>query len=153
MPLDLLKLDELPSVEHWGRTDRVNTPTHAGLHRCHWPQPRQLAADDVTVETYYCGHQSILTERYSRYSCNTHIFAPSLITIPGELPSWATHVKIIQVKGQLVQKMERKRTDGRTRPIALPSPDDAVGNNWYTEVTCMLTKTSLHRDNVMVISL
>jgi len=32
------------------------------------------------------------------------------------------HMQEITIRGQLVQKTEWKRTDGRTRPIALPSP-------------------------------
>jgi len=33
-----------------------------------------------------------------------------------------THVQNMKVKGQLVQKIEWKQTDGRTRPIALHRP-------------------------------
>jgi len=51
-------LVKLPSVEDRGQTDRVATPTSAGLHRFRWPRPRQLATDGVTVKTYYYGHQS-----------------------------------------------------------------------------------------------
>jgi len=46
-------LVKLPSVEDRGQTDRVATPTSAGLHRFRWPRPRQLATDGVTVKTYY----------------------------------------------------------------------------------------------------
>jgi len=37
--------------------------------------PRWLAADNITVEAYYYGRQSVLIGRRSRYSCSTHIFA------------------------------------------------------------------------------
>ena len=37
--------------------------------------PRQLAADEVVMETYYYGHLSVLIKRRSRYSCSTRIFA------------------------------------------------------------------------------
>ena len=32
----------------------------------------QFATDDVTVEAYYCGHQSVLLRRRSRESCSTY---------------------------------------------------------------------------------
>jgi len=43
------------SIEDRGHTDAVTTPTRAGLRLS------AAAADDVTTETYYYGHRSILT--------------------------------------------------------------------------------------------
>ena len=60
-------LDKLLSIKDLGHTDCVITPTRAGLHRCRWPRPchaARLAAlvrsYDVSMETYYYGHQSII---------------------------------------------------------------------------------------------
>ena len=65
----------MDSIKDEGQTDHVSTPTRAGLHRCCWPlaSPRWLAADHVTVETHYYGHQSVLIGRRSKYSCSAHI--------------------------------------------------------------------------------
>ena len=58
----------MPSVDDEGQTDRVATPTRAGLRRATpHASPRWLAADDVTVETYYYGRRSAFIERCSRY--------------------------------------------------------------------------------------
>jgi len=56
----MLKLEKLPSIEDRGETDRVTTPTHAGLRRCCWPRsatshtsPRYRAADYATIRPSY----------------------------------------------------------------------------------------------------
>jgi len=44
------------------------------------------------------------------------------LSVSSELWLWPVHMQNIEVKGQLVQKIKWKQTDGRTRPIALPIP-------------------------------
>jgi len=45
------------------------------------------------------------------------------LTIPDELGPWPIHSQYqAEVRGQMIQKLQRKRTDGRTWPIALSSP-------------------------------
>jgi len=90
--------------------------------------PRRASAQlmILTIKTYYYGRQSIFIGRLSRYSCSTHIFA---LTVTCDLDFQSrraiimtrTHAKI-KVRGQFVQKIEWKRTNRRTRPIALPFP-------------------------------
>jgi len=64
----------MPLIDDLGLTDRVTTPTCAGLRRCRWPwphaSPRWLTANGDTLETYYYGYKSMLIGRY-----NTQIFA------------------------------------------------------------------------------
>jgi len=68
----LAKLEKRPSIEDRGQTDRVTAPTRAGLRR----RPRRaMAADDVKMETYHCGRQSVLTGHRSV----AHILHPPLI--------------------------------------------------------------------------
>ena len=37
------ELEKLPPVKNRGQTDRVTTPTRAGLRRCRWPRLRHDA--------------------------------------------------------------------------------------------------------------
>jgi len=55
---------------------------------------RAVAVDDVTKETYYYGHQSIVTGRCRKYSRSTHscAFTADLDLIFNTLPAMAmTH--------------------------------------------------------------
>ena len=58
----LCELEKLPLVEDQSQTDRVSMPTHAGFGCCHWPwlYQRPGHTDNVTMKTYWYGHQSIL---------------------------------------------------------------------------------------------
>jgi len=80
--------------------------------------PHSLAANDVTVETYYNGHQSILMGHCSK----THFemtFDLELYNYGLQSPASYGH-KNIKV-GQLVQKQSgNKRTDGQDRLHYLP---------------------------------
>jgi len=76
------------------------------------------------METDYCGHQSILTGRCSRYSGSTNIFALTLIFNPRRAVVMnRTHVEC-QSQSPVGSKA-RTGTDGltesQTRPITLPS--------------------------------
>ena len=71
-PLPCSTRKKRPSIEDRGQTDRVTAPTRAGLRRRH---RRAMAADDVKMETYYYGRQSVLTGHRSV----AHILHPPLI--------------------------------------------------------------------------
>jgi len=65
-PTTLLRPQALDSLLAFGLGRVHRTPCLANDN---------VTADDVTMETYYYGHQSILVGRSSKYSYSTYIFA------------------------------------------------------------------------------
>jgi len=109
------------SAKRWGQIDRGTTLTRAGLHRCRRPRPRhaaRLAADDVTVETYYYSQQSVLIGLRSRYSCSRDFFhwTLSLTHISVELCSVGSNDSVEELK------QTNGRTDGHELLFAVSSP-------------------------------
>ena len=48
----------LPSIEDLRQTDRVTRRARGGIRRCCWP--RTPHGNDVQMETYYYGRQSVI---------------------------------------------------------------------------------------------
>ena len=92
--------------------------------------PCELAADDMTIETYYYGHQSIFMEHCRTYLCSTHISALISDRIPSELWPLATHIQKSHSKVGLLQKRERKWTNKHDWLHYLPH--NAIGDNIKT---------------------
>jgi len=68
--------------------------------------------------------------RLDRPRCHTYQPQPSTFMCLSSSPR-----QDIKVSRQLVQKLERKQTKGRTRPIALPYPSETTTHNVETQQT------------------
>jgi len=139
-----IKLEKLPSIKDWGQTDRVTTPTHAGLHCCHWHQPHhatcltELACSrrHHNKNLLRC-HPSVLIGHQSRYSCSTPIFASTFEFQPvtcQSLTRWAGTRKVKPIWILLEQETVSGRgiswaickSAPRSRQITTPAPHHSV---------------------------
>jgi len=76
--------------------------------------PRRASSELMAMETYYYGHQSILTVTHFTLTCDLDCQSPASCFHD-------LNTQESKVKSHLVQQIELKQ-DGRTRPIAFFFP-------------------------------